>query len=516
MAPRGAVLSSPSMRDDSFSLKRSVGALLVAPVVVPINLALAVSHGLLWLAALAAQGISAGLAAIGLTPFASVREWARLTAARASTNLVRSATLVRSTLTALVGRCGVVPPRQLLSHTVLGGATRALLVPMFLLVDFGTALCTTSPTREWLMPLGLWLSGALVARSARGVLPGRVGAMAVARTHVGFFTMVWSATPAVMNNNQGIVGGVVALLLGDPDWLGDAMWQMREYADYVHEKERVGELGPRSNMPFGRPMVETTGAIVAGYPAASVDALRTSGFVAGLRAWWNDRAAVNHYLGLYVPFTACMMADVQTFFTRGLLDAPDAQTVTLCEWAVISSRLTDDEKDAALLDVQAVASASIVEFEHYVGLVLPFDGSLDDKAIRRSASGALLDTHTVVPSILDRHAVHVAQSTNAEAYALRTFLWLYRDEAVALRVNHRETTRKFGPAVADRLARSPRYPLASWERDTLCVGGPRTQAEIDGVLLEALRGRGLGPWADRIAARGPSSVGPEARGAAHL
>lgn len=504
------------MRDTSFSLKRTLGAVVVAPVVVPVNLALLVTHAALWLTAALLGAVASVLVRVGLTPCSMPREWAHLTARRASANIARCATLMGSTMVAFAGRRGTVAPRQLLSHTVLGGSTRALLVPLFLSVDVVAALCTTSPTREWLTPLGLWLSRTIVRGSNPGVLPGRVGALAVARTHVGFFHMVWSATPAVMNNNQGIVGGVVALLLGDTDWLGDAMWQMREYADYVHEKEREGELGPRSNMPFGRPMVETTGAIVAGYPAASVEAIRTRGFVDGLRAWWRDRAAVNHYLRLYIPFTTCMMADVQTFFTRGLLDAPDAQTVTLCEWAIMSSGLTDDEKDAALLDVQAVAPASIVEFEHYVGLVLPFDGTLDEKAIRRSASGGLLDTHTVVPSILDRHAVHVAQSTNSEAYALRTFLWLYRDEQMARAVNHRETARKFGPDVARRIEQSPRYRLEAWEVETLTAGGPRAAADVDRVLLDALRGRGLGEWAERVRARGASKIGPEARGGARL
>lgn len=504
------------MPDASSSLTRSLGAVIVVPVVVPLNVVLIVAHGGAWILATLLTRIASGLVRIGLAPCSALRAWGARTAERASTNVTRCVTLVASLASALAGRRGVVPPRQLLSHSLLGGLTRALLAPMFLVVDFAGALCTTSPTREWLTPLGVWVSGAIVRRPNGGVLPGRVGAMAIARTHLGFFHMVWSATPAVMNNNQGIVGGLVALLLGDSDWLGDALWQMREYADYVHEKEREGELGPRSNMPFGRPMVETTGAIVAGYPAATVEAIRTRGFLDGLRAWWRDRAAVNRYLRLYIPFTTSMMADVQTFFSRGLLDAADAQTVTLCEWAVMSSGLPDDQKDAALLDVQAAASASIVEFEHYVGLVLPFDGALDEKAIRRSASGALLDTHTVVPSILDRHAVHVAQSTNAEAYALRTFLWLYRDEAVARAVNHRETERKFGPEVARRIAQSPRYPLESWETETLTAGGRRAADEVDRVLLEALRGRGLGDWAERVAAHGPSHVGPEVRGGAHL
>ena len=107
---------------------------------------------------------------------------------------------------------------------------------------------------------------------------------------------------------------------------------------------------------------------------------------------------------------------------------------------------------------------------------------------------------SLATSILDRHAVHVAQSTNPEAYALRTFVWLYRDEARARLVGDRETARKFGPVVAARISAEPRYPLEPWEVDGLTAGGPRPQAEVDAILLDALRKRGLEAIADRIEA----------------
>ncbi|MEQ1727710.1 MAG: hypothetical protein ABL982_04955 [Vicinamibacterales bacterium] len=484
----------------SRSSLHALGSLFIAPVVIVVDAGFALVHGLGALAAQVLGAMFAGLRKTGVTPAAAGVEWMRLTSGRARDDRDRALTLIASGWAAAFGGRGPVPPRQLLSRTLLGGTTRLVCVPVFLLVDLGAGLVTTEPSRRWCIAAGRAVSRALHRRLTPGVLPGEVADLAVARTHLGFLTMVWSATPSVMDNNQGILGGCLALLLGDPDWLGDSMRQMREYADYVHEKERNGELGPRSAVPFGPGIVRATGAIVGGYPAETVESIRARGFIEGARAYWRDRDRMHRYLWLFFPFTGHMMMDVRTFLTRGLLDAPQAQRHTLCEWAVVSSALSDEEKDAALSEVQAAAPASIGEFEHYVGLVMPRDGTPAEKAIRRTASGALLDTHTVVPSILDRYAVHVAQSTNAEAYALRTFLWLYRDVARAHDVNTRETARKFGPDVAARISAAPRYPLETWEVTALTAGGPRSEVETIGILLDALRDRGLGDLADRIEA----------------
>ena len=479
---------------------RTAGLVLLAPVVIVVNAGFGAAHLLIGAAAWGLGAAAALLRGMGVSPAAAAVDGMRRVGARARDDRSVAATLMASAWATANGRRGGVPPRQLLSGTFLGGTARLLCWPVFTAMALGSAFISTQPTERWAIALGRMASRLVHRLSRPGVLPGAVADLAVARTHFGFFVMVASASPAVMDNNQGILGGCLALLLGDPDWLAEGMRRMRGYADYVHEKERNGELGPRSRMPFGRGMVRTTGDILQNYPAEVVEVIRTRGFAEGARAYWRDRARVHRYLALYFSFTWHMMQDVRRFFTRGLLEAPDAQRVTLCELAVMASALPDDQKDAALLDVQATAPPSIIEFEHYVGLVLPWDGTLADKAIRRSASGALLDTHTVVPSILDRHAVHVAQSTNGEAYALRTFVWLYRDEGRGREVSDRETARKFGPEVAARIGARPLYPLEPWEVDALTAGGPRPQAEVDAILLDALRSHGLGTVADRIEA----------------
>jgi hypothetical protein len=485
----------------SRSAARSAGLAALALPVILVNAVFALVHALVGALAWALGAVATLLRRMGISPASAGVDWMRRVSARARVDRAAAATLIASAWTAASGGQGEVPPRRLLSGTLLGGTARLICAPVFALLALGASLLTTQPTGRWAIAVSRLFSRVLHrASKVRGVLPGEVGNLAVARIHFGFLVMVWTASPAVMLNNQGILGGCLALLLADPDWLAEAMYRMRGYADYVHEKERNGELGPRSRMPFGRGMVRTTGNILESYPAEAVEVMRTRGFVEGALAYWRDRTRVHRYLALFFPFTGYMLLDVRRFMTRGLFDAPDAQWLTLCELAVMTSALPDAEKDAALLDVQATAPASIVEFEHYIGLVVPYDGTLADKAIRRSASGAPLDTRTVVPSILNRHAVQLAQSTNAEACALRTFLWLYRDETRARDVGALETARKFGPDVAERVSVAPRYPLESWEVEALTAGGPRPDMEVHAVLLHALRSRGLSEIADRIEA----------------
>ena len=74
----------------------------------------------------------------------------------------------------------------------------------------------------------------------------------------------------------------------------------------------------------------------------------------------------------------------------------------------------------------------------------------------------------------------------------------YSDVLRAREVSERETARKFGPAVAARIGAEPRYPLEKWEVDALTAGGPRPEVDVDAILEDALRSRGLGAIADRV------------------
>jgi hypothetical protein len=217
-------------------------------------------------------------------------------------------------------------------------------------------------------------------------------------------------------------------------------------------------------------------------------------------------------LALYVLFTARMMYDVIVFFGKGLFDGPDAQKVAICELAIMESALTDDEKEASLFEVRKTAPNAIIEFEHYVSLLVPYDGTVADKVYRRKASGEIFDTRTVVPSIFNKQAIAWAQSTNAEAIALRSFLWLYRDEQIAREKNDRETCRKFGPETVRRVAERPIYPLSAEEIAELTKDGPRPSAEVAAIQDQLLRERGLEEIADLINDRQlrlvPRTAGP--------
>jgi hypothetical protein len=167
----------------------------------------------------------------------------------------------------------------------------------------------------------------------------------------------------------------------------------------------------------------------------------------------------------------------------------------------MDSLLTDDEKEAALFEVRKTAPNAIIEFEHYVSLLVPRDGTAANKVFRRKPSGEIFDTRTVVPSIFNKHAIAWAQATNAEAISLRSFLWLYRDERVAREKNERETCRKFGPETVRRIAEHPTYPLSPDEIAELTAGGRRPDAEVAAIQQRLLRERGLEAVADLISAR---------------
>jgi hypothetical protein len=129
---------------------------------------------------------------------------------------------------------------------------------------------------------------------------------------------------------------------------------------------------------------------------------------------------------------------------------------------------------------------------------VPFGGTVEQKAHRRSACGDIIDNHSVIPSVFNQRAMHIAQSLCCEVISLRSFLWLYRDERVAQEKHFRETARKFGPEAARRIAEQPLYPLQPAEIAELTQSGPRSSEEVAKILDGLLRERGLNGVADRI------------------
>ena len=478
---------------------------LFLPVIIAANAAFTVVDGTVAGSAWLLRTLLQGLARLGVPVVHVLARAADAVLVRARRHLATNATLVRSAVAAVAGRHTPVRSTQLLSLTCVAGAARTLAWPASALYDIADVLVSTPPTRGWLAHVGVLLSRCLAPASWTGVVPGRAGHWAAARTRLGFIVMLINGSNAVMLNLQGMCGGVLALLFGDAVWLADGFDRHRGYAHYVWEKEGNGELGPGSKLPMTRHLVAIADPIVNRFPEDFVRVMRHDGWWAGLRAYLAQPNDVHRMLVSYWTFTARMMWDVAVFFAVGLLDAPDAQRATLCEMAIATSHLPADEKEPALFEVRKTAPNAIIEFEHYVSLLLPYDGTAADKVYRRTCAGDIVDTRTVVPSIFTLAAIRFAQSTNAEAYSLRTFLWLYRDEARARAVNAQETARKFGPETVARLAVTPMYPLTSEEIAALTAGGPRPDAEVAGILDRELRARGLGAIADRIAQARPSA-----------
>ena len=419
---------------------------------------------------------------------------------RAASGIKASLQLMSAAVNAVRGRPIDMQPGELLSGTLIAGLTRAIAWPAFALFDISSAVVSTSPPPAAVGGLGLLLSRMLLPWSLPGIIPGAVGEWTTAHTRKGFFVAFMTGANAVMLNFEGMCGGVLALLLGDPVWFASGLERHRGYAAYVYEKGVHGELEPGSGFPMSTRLVALADPIVNGYPEEFVRVLREDGWRPGLRAYLREPSAVHRMLISYWTFTARMMWDVAKYFGTGLLDAPAAQQVALCEMAIVTSGMPVDEKEAALFEVRKTAPNAIIEFEYDVSLLVPCDGTVADKVCRRTCGGEIIDTLSVVPSVCDKHAIRVAQSTNAEVYSLRAFLWLLRDEARAVAINARETTRKFGPDTAARIAADPLYPLTAAEINALTQGGPRPADAVQEILSDQLRARGLGAVADRIAA----------------
>jgi len=305
---------------------------------------------------------------------------------------------------------------------------------------------------------------------------------------------------------RGIVGGLFALALGDLDWLAKGMRGFQGSVEYVYEKKLHGEVQPESDFPIGASLAEYGTTIMQRYPEAFVKGLESGDLLEVIRGYLKEVGEVTTLFTLYPVFTFLVLFDVAVFMWKAMFDAPDAQQYELCELAIMESRLTNDAKDAALAELRETAPNTVVEFEYYVPLLVPFDGTVQDKAYRRNAAGEIIDTHTVAPSVFKQIAMQIAQSLCSEVMSLRSFLWLYGDERVAREKNYNETVRKYGPEVARRIAEHPRYTLTPEQVVELTQSGPRAQAEVEAILDGLLRERGLLEIADSIKAGGQQLI----------
>jgi hypothetical protein len=356
-----------------------------------------------------------------------------------------------------------------------------------------------SRIRRALIAFGMFVSRGFDRVSRPGVIPGNVGAHVAAWSRWGFYIMPTNGPIEAMNRDmRGIVGGLLALAIGKPDRLATGLRGYRISAEYVHEKVRHGEVGPGTDIPILISLGRYGTQIIETYPEAFVQALESGDRRAVARAYFEQPGRVTKWFALYPVFSSLVLLSVGTFMWKALRDGPDAQKYALCQLAIMESTLTNAEKDAALAELRKTAPKTIVQFEYYVPLLVPFGGTVQDKVHRRDASGEIIDNHSVIPSVFNPQAIQISQSLCCEMISLRSFLWLYRDEQVALEKHDRETSRKFGPEVARRIAQQPRYPLPPEHISELTQAGARHPEEVVTILDGLLRERGLDAVADAM------------------
>jgi hypothetical protein len=438
----------------------------------------------------------------GLVPFAALaQEFSRRVADRTLTTAQETAALAVAGARKAIGQDCARTANALLASTLLEKGTETVVLPLLIAVDGVAAALTVEWSRQAAIAAGMLVSRGLDVVSSQGVIPGSVGADTAARSRFGFYDMTTNGpVEAVGRDIRGVIGGLLALALGDLDWLAQGLKRFYVSAEYVYEKVEHGEVGPHTDIPISVSLGQYGTTIIENYPEEFVRALESGDPLEVVRACLKEPGNVTTLFTLYPIFTFLVLYDVAVFTVKGLLDGPDAQKYALCELAIMESPFANDEKDAALDELRHTAPNTIIEYEYYVPLLVPFDGTVQDKVYRRNASGEIIDTHTVVPSVFKKIAMHIAQSLCSEVISLRSFLWLYGDEQVAREKNYHETARKFGPEVAQRIAEHPRYPLQPEQIAELTQAGPRAPAAVAAILDGLLRERGLRDVADRITA----------------
>jgi hypothetical protein len=340
--------------------------------------------------------------------------------------------------------------------------------------------------------LGLLVSGGFDVWSPKGIIPGNLGADASARLRWGFTAMSTKGPVEAVNRDfGGMVGGLFALAIGNVGRLVKGMRNFQVSVQYVYEKVQHGEVGPHTGFPMRESLGRCATTIIENYPEAFVRALESGGWRAVMPAFLREPGRVTMLFVRYPVFTFLVLYSVAVFMTKAMFDSSDAPKYALCELAIMESELAGEAKDGALDELRKTAPRTIIEYEYYVPLLVPFDGGIADKVCRRNASGQPIETHSVIPSVFKLEAIQIAQSLVSEVITLRSFLWLYGSEPVAREKTHRETARKFGPEAADRIAAHPLYPLRPEEIAQLIESGPRAPAAVAAILDGLLRERGL-------------------------
>jgi hypothetical protein len=402
------------------------------------------------------------------------------------------------------GRMAGPGSNELLSSTILDKTTATAALPLLIGLDAVAAAFKDVPAiRDGAYDLWLDLSRFLDTRSSHGVLTGRQRADSDSQMRFGFIELALDGPlQAVGRDFHGIVGGVLALGMGDFNWLAQAAKDYWASMEYVYDKWLAGETQPKSDFPIGALLASEGRQIIQRFPRPFVAALESGDPLRVAKALRDDAGEITTMLSLY-PFTAFQVVyDVLVFVLKAWLQVADALDYALCELAVVKSNISDADKAFAMERLRETAGNATVEFEYYVPLLVPFGGTPADQALRTSVTGKIINHHTIAQSVFEPGAIQRAQEINSEVIQMRAFLWLYRDEATARQKSYQETVRKFGQAAADRIEQAWRegtalYPLSAEDVAELITPHdgsqdvPRTPREINEILYKLLRRRGL-------------------------
>jgi len=475
---------------------------LLAPFIFALNAGLAAVNATLGGAAaaadLAARAVGAsrlpwaGAAAdIGKSAAAAVLEESRKGLERAAANARHAP-----------AGSGEGSANQRLADTLLDGATSAAFsLPLSAARAALSAANGHEDLRQAAWTAQRLLSGVVDLWARAGVLPDPIARVLSARVRLAMVQAFFGGPfVAVSRDFNGMVGGLAALLLGDPSRLAIGARHFRGSMEYVYDKKLHGQVQPASDFPFREALAAYAAQVVERFPYRFVEALDGGDLLAIAGAYWRHMGDVNTLILSYPLATYQVLLGSSTFVFLGcFLDVDAAYRYALCELAIMESRLSNEDKDWAHDELlRKTAPKTIVGFDYYIPVLVAFEGTERDRDYRRNAAGEIINDRCASPSIFPRSSIELAQSIHSELASLPALLWLYGDERAAREKNFQETTRKFGPGPARRIAQRPLFPLAPEEIAALTRAGPRTRQEIDRTLDRLLRENGVPVLADGI------------------
>ena len=150
-----------------------------------------------------------------------------------------------------------------------------------------------------------------------------------------------------------------------------------------------GDAQPDSDFPISAVLADLSRTTIRHYPAPFVQALESGDTLQVIRAVLENWGEIATLLLLFPYVEFRVVYDVLVFVLKAYFEVGDAQGYALCELAIMESALSNEEKDESLSLLRKTAPNSTVEFEYYVSLLVPIDGSLEDQAFHRNAANEI-------------------------------------------------------------------------------------------------------------------------------